>query len=100
MCAASTLCSAVASAAPAPDARAGDATTSGVILGPGAPTVVICGKPAVRTGDMTSAPPQVVPIVGGSPTVLIGGKPAARAGDATANGGRIVTGCPTVLVGP
>jgi len=41
-----------------------------------------------------------VPIVVGSPTVLIGGKPAARSGDVTASGDRIVVGCPTVVIGP
>lgn len=35
----------------------------------------------------------------GSASVLIGGLPAARMGDPTAHGGRIVTGCPTVLIG-
>jgi uncharacterized Zn-binding protein involved in type VI secretion len=30
---------------------------------------------------------------------LIGGKPAARIGDATAHGGKIVMGCPTVIIG-
>jgi len=35
----------------------------------------------------------------GSPTVLIGGKPAARMGDPCGHGGKIVMGCPTVLIG-
>lgn len=39
------------------------------------------------------------PIVTGSFTVLICGQPAARMGDLTAKGGAIVTGCPTVLIG-
>ncbi len=32
-------------------------------------------------------------------SVLIGGMPAARMGDMTSHGGRIVIGCPTVLIG-
>jgi uncharacterized Zn-binding protein involved in type VI secretion len=43
-------------------------------------------------------PPDI--IVLGSFTVLIGGPPAARIGDLTAHGGSIVTGFPTVLIGP
>ncbi|MFD2312555.1 PAAR domain-containing protein [Microbulbifer halophilus] len=35
----------------------------------------------------------------GSTTVLLQGKPAARMGDSTAHGGKIVVGCPTVLIG-
>lgn len=71
----------------------------GKIVGPGAPTVMICGKPAAVLGDNvvnTSIHPPVggaaipgpaVPpatnqtvIADGSTTVLIGGKPAARTG--------------------
>jgi uncharacterized Zn-binding protein involved in type VI secretion len=43
-------------------------------------------------------PPDV--IVQASTTVLIGGQQAARIGDLTAHGGVIVTGEPTVLIGP
>jgi hypothetical protein len=39
-------------------------------------------------------------IIIGSPTVLIGGQPAARQNELTAHGGTIVTGFPTVLIGP
>ncbi len=38
-------------------------------------------------------------IIQGSMSVLIGGMPAARMGDMTAHGGRVVIGCPTVLIG-
>lgn len=87
----------------------------GVIVGPGAPTVLICGQPAARVGDMQTCPlatPGIPPIphVGGpilppgSPTVLIGGLPAARVGDMTMCVGPpgviIPPGCPTVLIGP
>jgi uncharacterized Zn-binding protein involved in type VI secretion len=71
----------------------------GPIIGPGCPTVLIGGMPAVRLGDMATCvgPPDV--IVGpGNPTVLIGGMPAARMGDMTAHGGTIIIGCFTVLL--
>ena len=44
-----------------------------------------------------SIDPDVV--VMGSTTVMICKKPAARMGDSTAHGGKIVVGCPTVLIG-
>ncbi len=71
----------------------------GPVLPPGAPTVLIGGMPAARSGDALTCvgPPDAVVI--GSSTVLIGGKPAARAGDATAHGGKIIAGYPTVLIG-
>jgi uncharacterized Zn-binding protein involved in type VI secretion len=70
----------------------------GPILPPGCPTVLIGGVPAARVGDMAVCvgPPDV--IVQGAFTVLIGGQPAARIGDSTAHGGKIVVGCPTVLI--
>lgn len=39
------------------------------------------------------------PIVQGSPTVIIGKMPASRITDSCAHGGKIVSGCPTVLIG-
>jgi uncharacterized Zn-binding protein involved in type VI secretion len=71
----------------------------GPILPPGAITVLICGRPAARVGDMLVCvgPPDVIAL--GSFTVLIGGQPAARMGDMTAHGGAIVIGAPTVLIG-
>ena len=99
---------------PAPAARVGDMHTcpmvtlvgstpvphvGGPILPPGAPTVMIGGRPAARVGDTCTCngPPDV--IVGGSATVRIGGKPAARVGDGTAHGGVIVAGFNTVVIG-
>ncbi len=100
---------------PGPAARTTDPTAhGGVIVGPGCPTVLIGGMPAVRAGsDMHTCPmvtPGVPPIphVGGPiagpgvPTVLIGGMPAATVGDmATCTGppSTIIMGCPTVLIG-
>lgn len=71
----------------------------GPINGPCAQTVKIGFLPAARIGDMAVCvgPPDT--IVEGSPTVIIEGSPAARLGDGTAHGGRIVVGCPTVIIG-
>lgn len=91
-------------------ARVGDPTVhGGVIMPPGAPTVLIGGMPAARVGDMHTCPmvTGLVPHVGGpiamgSATVLISGMPAARMGDmATCVGplDSIAVGCPTVLIG-
>jgi uncharacterized Zn-binding protein involved in type VI secretion len=71
----------------------------GPIIGPGCPTVLIGGMPAAVVGDscVCIGPPDS--IVKGSSKVLIGGKPAVRMGDSTAHGGKILGGCPTVLIG-
>src|SRR5689334_11757625 len=70
--------------------------TTPVILGEF--TVLIGYMPAARVGDtLACAPPDV--IVMGEPTVLIGNKMAARIGDPTAHGGRLIQGCPTVIIG-
>jgi len=93
-------------------ARVGDTVTcpSGppaTLQGPGVPTVLIAGRSAATAGSAcmctAQAGPAPVPspgsIVVGSQTVRIGGKPAARAGDQASNGGRILSGCATVLIG-
>jgi uncharacterized Zn-binding protein involved in type VI secretion len=71
----------------------------GPVTGPGAPTVLIGGKPAAVMGDMCvcTGPPDT--IILGSMGVLICGKPAARMGDMCAHGGTIVLGQPNVLIG-
>jgi uncharacterized Zn-binding protein involved in type VI secretion len=71
----------------------------GPILGPGVPTVLIGGLPAAVLGDAAVCVGPADTLAGGSATVLIAGRPAARAGDRTAHGGRVATGCPTVLIG-
>lgn len=71
----------------------------GPAIGPGVPTVLIGGMPAVTMGDMCACTGPPDAIVLGSTGVLIGGKPAARMGDMTAHGGNIVLGCFTVLIG-
>ena len=72
-----------------PAARLGDPTAHpGVIVGPGAPTVLIGGQPAAVQTDLHACelPPPTGPhpplaFVLGSTTVLIGGRPALRMGD-------------------
>ena len=95
-----------------PAARVGDQTGHGTPLapGPGAPTVLIGGKPAWRAGTDTHVCPLSdgpKPHVGGvvakgSATVLIEGLPAARVGDQVVEVGApnpIAMGDPTVLIG-
>lgn len=71
----------------------------GPIIGPGAQTVLIGKMPAAVLGDnaVCTGPPDS--IVKGSATVLICGKPAVRVGDLTAHGGTVTLGCPNVLIG-
>ncbi len=71
----------------------------GAVVGPGAPTVLINGKPAAVMGDTCTCvgPPDT--IVQGEATVLINGKPAATVGCMTAHGGSITVGEPTVIIG-
>ena len=71
----------------------------GMILGPGAPSVLIGGQPAACLGDMCTCTGPPDTIISGSSTVMIGGKPAARMGDSTAHGGTIIIGLPTVIIG-
>jgi uncharacterized Zn-binding protein involved in type VI secretion len=71
----------------------------GPILPAGCATVLICGLPAARVGDMATCAGPPDTIVKGSGTVLIGGMAAARIGDSTTHGGTIVAGCPTVIIG-
>lgn len=71
----------------------------GPILPPSCPTVLIGKLPAARVGDMAVCVGPPDSIILGSFSVLIGKMPAARLGDATVHGGKIVMGCPTVLVG-
>lgn len=81
-------------AAPSPIPHVG-----GPVLGPGAVTVLIEKLPAAVLGDccLCTGPPDS--IVLGSSTVMICGQPAARQGDMTAHGGTIGTGSLTVLIG-
>jgi len=71
----------------------------GPIIGPGASTVLIGGKPAALVGDSCMCAGPADTILSGSSTVMIAGKPAARMGDVTAHTGKISTGFPSVLIG-
>jgi uncharacterized Zn-binding protein involved in type VI secretion len=88
-------------------ARVGDQTGHpGVISGPGATQVYICGQPAATVGTPHTCafpgpphPPTVI-VPPGCPTVYIEGKPAARVGDLTGCGAPILPpGAPTVYIG-
>jgi uncharacterized Zn-binding protein involved in type VI secretion len=61
-------------------------------------TVLIGYMPAARVGDVLACVPPDV-ITTGEPTVIIGNMDAARIGDPTAHGGKLIQGCPTVLIG-
>ncbi len=65
----------------------------------GMPTVVTGFMPQARQFDICTCvgPPDMIAV--GSPTVLAGSLMAARMGDTTMHGGKIVTGCPTVIIG-
>jgi len=65
----------------------------------GEPTVIIGFMPAARVGDMAVCIGPPDSISQGEPSVLIGNKDAARLGDPTSHGGKVVAGCPTVLIG-
>lgn len=71
----------------------------GPVIVPGGSTVIIGGLPSATVGSMCVCigPPDKV--AAGSSTVFIQNQPAARLGDSTAHGGKIVVGCPTVLIG-
>jgi uncharacterized Zn-binding protein involved in type VI secretion len=92
-----------------PAARIGDMhvcpMVTGVVPHVGGPialgefTVLIGKMPAARVGDMAVCvgPPDVIAM--GSFKTMIGKKPAARLGDTTAHGGKIIIGCPVVMIG-
>ena len=71
----------------------------GPIVGPGAATVLIGGLPAAVEGDMCVCIGPPDKISKGSATVTCEGKAAAHMGDATAHGGKLLSMCPTVLIG-
>lgn len=72
----------------------------GPIIPPCQFNVHVCGMPQARVTDtaMCAAGGPAM-IVTGAFNVLVGGQPAARIGDTTSHGGKIVSGCPTVLIG-
>lgn len=65
----------------------------------GEPTVLIGYMPAARVGDQLICAVGPDSVARGEDTVLIGHSPAARLGDPTSHGGKLVVGCPTVIIG-
>ena len=65
----------------------------------GSPTVLIGGMMAARVGDMATCTGPPDSVVMGSTSVWIDKMMAARLSDTTAHGGKIIAGCPTVLIG-
>ena len=62
-------------------------------------SVLIGYMPAARVSDSLVCATGPDAIASGESSVLIGSLPAARLGDPTVHGGKIVVGCPTVLIG-
>ena len=71
----------------------------GPIMPPGCLTVLVGNLPVAQVGGMAICVGPPDSIILGSTSVLVGGMPCARLGDTTAHGGKIIMGCPTVLVG-
>jgi len=72
----------------------------GGVVEPASTTVFIGKRNAARAGDLAFCDGGAYDVIlTGEPTVLVSGRPAARAGDAT-DGGHIVTGDVSVLIGP
>ena len=65
----------------------------------GESTVIIGFQLAARVGDhlICCGPPDT--ISKGEPSVVIGNQDSARYGDPTVHGGKLVQGCPTVIIG-
>ena len=65
----------------------------------GESTVIIGFQLAARVGDhlICCGPPDT--ISKGEPSVVIGHQDSARYGDPTVHGGKLVQGCPTVIIG-
>lgn len=80
---------------PGPIPHVGGPTVSGES------TVIIGYQRAARVGDslLCVGPGVIDSISRGEPTVIITGKQAARLGDPTSHGGKLVAGCPTVIIG-
>lgn len=70
----------------------------GPVVGPGAPNVLVNGKPAALMGDTCTCTGPPDTIIQGNPSVMINGTPVATLGSMTAHGGSIVMGEPTVMI--
>lgn len=71
----------------------------GPIITPAPTTVLVGGLPVAGVGStcVCVGPPDVITPNGNK--VFFGGTQAAKMGDSTAHGGKIVMGCPQVLIG-
>lgn len=65
----------------------------------GSPNVITGYLPQARVTDSLICVPAIDKIAAGSPTVIVNNLQAARLGDSTVHGGKIVAGCPTVIIG-
>lgn len=64
---------------PFPASRLADETATGdLIVGPGAPTIIIGGMPASCMGDAVAGAACEGDIIEGSPTTILAGRPATR----------------------
>ena len=72
----------------------------GVIVGPGASTIMIGYRNAATAGSTCAcglgSPNRIAK---GSNSVFLHRQPAARMGDPTTHGGAVISGCPTVSIG-
>lgn len=80
-----------------------DVATKGLILGPGAPSVLVNGKPISTVFDKVAPhgkPPHTGPvIITGSSTVFAEGKPVTRKNTSKAScGHQVSTGSPNVFI--
>jgi uncharacterized Zn-binding protein involved in type VI secretion len=88
-----------------PAARITDMHTCPQPIHVGGPTssgdssVIIGFQPAARVGDSLVCKVGSDTISQGEPSVVIGHKDSARLGDPTSHGGKLVAGCPTVIIG-
>lgn len=88
-----------------PAARITDMHTCPQPIHVGGPTssgdssVIIGFQPAARVGDTLVCKAGTDTISQGEPSVVIGFQDSARLGDATSHGGKLVAGCPTVIIG-
>src|SRR5262245_3068828 len=72
----------------------------GPVRGPGSPEVLVGGVAMARLTDLCDCPnPHASPLAEGAAEVLVDGLPAARIGVKTLDGGVVLSGEPSVLIG-
>ena len=73
---------------------------TGLVVGPGVPSVLICDSAAATVGSVCQYPAALIDsIAEGNPTVLVGDLPLARTGALTVSGNSLKSGASTVEVG-